>query len=83
MNNKSSYIKRVYRKLPFKGGYWFDPDHSLGSDFPAFYRLLAEFGWIKCEFEDHTRCGTCYIDKYGNVIVRFRLKNVSQTKINF
>lgn len=83
MKNKSEYIKRVYRRIPFKGGYWFDPDHSLGRDFPAFDRLLAEFRWIKLDFEDRTRIGVCYIDKYGNVIVRYMLKNVLQTKIDF
>lgn len=83
MKNKSDYIKRVYKRVPFKGGFWFDEDHSLGRDFPAFARLLSEFCWIKLEFEDLTRSGTCYIDKYGNVIVRFRLYNVQQTKIDF
>lgn len=83
MKNKCNYIKRVYRRLPFKGGYWFDPDHSLGRDFPAFDRLLAEFGYIKLNFRDHTRSGSCFIDKYGNVIVRYMLYNFQQTLIDF
>lgn len=83
MKNKDKYIKRVYRRVSFKGGYWYDVNHSLGRDFPIFDRLLAEFGWIKLEFEDHTRIGSCYIDKYGNVIVRFIFKSLLQTKIDF
>ena len=83
MKNKSEYIKRVYRRVPFKGGFWFDLDHSLGRDFPAIDRVLAEFGWIKLDFEDHIMIGVCYIDRHGNVIVRYRLKNFLQTKIVF
>lgn len=85
MKNKSNYIKRVYKKVPFKGGYWFDPDHSLGMDFyPVNVVATNSVGSFKIDYNDlslnlHV---VAWRDKHGNVIVRF-MSQYKQSKINF
>lgn len=85
MKNKDQYLKRVYKRVPFKGGFWFDDDHSLGRDFYQVNLIaICSDGRFKIEYNDKSLCCrvVAWKDKHENVIVRF-MSNYKQLSFDF
>ena len=88
MKKDCEIIKYVYRRLPFKGGFWRLKKHSneyssLSSDFPAAAYVSQSSNSFLIKYNSLNDKITIWKDKYGNILVRILRTSNIQTKINF